>query len=57
MLCKAEIDMAKSDTPDDVDDFLDNAAWKFVLPIIQYLKPHQVQLFWTRHALQNFIHS
>jgi hypothetical protein len=27
MLCTAEIDMAKSVTPDDVDIFLDNAAW------------------------------
>jgi hypothetical protein len=27
MLCKAEIDMAKSVTPNDVNVFLDNAAW------------------------------
>jgi hypothetical protein len=27
MLCTAEIDMADSVTPDDVDDFLDNTAW------------------------------
>ncbi len=27
MLCTAEIDMANSDTPDDIDVFLDNAAW------------------------------
>jgi hypothetical protein len=27
MLCTAEIDMDKSVTPDDVNVFLDNAAW------------------------------
>jgi hypothetical protein len=27
MLCTAELDMADSVTPDDVDVFLDNAAW------------------------------
>ncbi len=27
MLCTAELDMAKSVTPDDVNVFLDNAAW------------------------------
>jgi hypothetical protein len=27
MLCTVEIDMADSVTPDDVDIFLDNAAW------------------------------
>jgi hypothetical protein len=27
MLCIAELDMAKTVTPDDVDVFLDNAAW------------------------------
>ena len=35
--------MAKLITPNYVDVFLDNAAW--APPIIQYLKPHQVQLF------------
>jgi hypothetical protein len=29
MLCTAELDMAKKVTPDEVDDFLDNAAWAF----------------------------
>jgi hypothetical protein len=28
MLCTAEIDMAVSVTPDDVDVFLDNVAWE-----------------------------
>jgi hypothetical protein len=28
MLCTAEIDMAKSVTPNDVDIFLDNTAWE-----------------------------
>jgi hypothetical protein len=27
MLCTAELDMANSVTPDDIDVFLDNAAW------------------------------
>jgi hypothetical protein len=27
MLCTAELDMTNSVTPDDVDVFLDNAAW------------------------------
>jgi hypothetical protein len=27
LLCTAELDMADSVTPDDVDVFLDNAAW------------------------------
>jgi hypothetical protein len=27
MLCTAELDMVNSVTPDDVDVFLDNAAW------------------------------
>jgi hypothetical protein len=27
MLCTAELDMVDSVTPDDVDAFLDNAAW------------------------------
>ena len=27
MLCTAELDMADSVTPDDVDVFLDNVAW------------------------------
>jgi hypothetical protein len=27
MLCTAELDMANSVTPEDVDVFLDNAAW------------------------------
>ncbi len=26
-ICTAEIDMAKSDTPNNIDVFLDNAAW------------------------------
>jgi hypothetical protein len=27
MLCTAELDMANSVTPDDIDVFLDNVAW------------------------------
>jgi hypothetical protein len=32
MLCTAEIDMAKSATPNDVNVFLDNAAWAICSP-------------------------
>jgi hypothetical protein len=45
MLRTAELDMADSVTPNDVDVFLDNAAWAITLPITQYLKPPQVQPF------------
>jgi hypothetical protein len=45
MLHAAEIDMAKSVTPNDIDVFLDNAHGQFALLITQYLKPHQVQPF------------
>jgi hypothetical protein len=39
MLCTAEVDMADSVTPDDVDVFLDNTAWTFAPPIKQSSKP------------------
>ncbi len=45
MLRTAELDMANSVTPNDVDYFLDNAAWPSALPITRYLKPPQVQPF------------
>ncbi len=31
MFCTAELDMAKTVTPNDVDVFLDNAAWAILL--------------------------
>ena len=46
MLCTSELDMANSISPDDVDVFLDKAAWAIhSTPIIQYSKPHEVQPF------------
>ncbi len=36
MLRTSELDMAKTIPPDDLDDFLDNAAWAIGLPIIQF---------------------
>jgi hypothetical protein len=46
MLCTAEIDVAKSVTPNDVNVFLDNAAWPNCSTYYSvHLKPHQVQLF------------
>jgi hypothetical protein len=44
MLRTAEIDMADSVTPNDVNDFLDNAAWA-ICSTYHNLKPHQVQPF------------
>ncbi len=44
MLCTADLDMADSVTPDDINVFLDNAAWS-ALPITRYLKSPQVQPF------------
>jgi hypothetical protein len=32
MLCTAELDMAKSGTPNDGDVFLNDAAWAIALP-------------------------
>jgi hypothetical protein len=43
MLRTSKLNMAETITPDDVDVFLDNAAWPFALPITQSLKPPQVQ--------------
>jgi hypothetical protein len=38
MLCTAEIDMADSDTPNDVNVFLDNAAWAICFTYHRVLK-------------------
>jgi hypothetical protein len=43
MLHAAEIDLANSVTPNDINIVLDNAAWAICLPITWYLKPHQMQ--------------
>jgi hypothetical protein len=51
----AKIDMAKSVTPDDVNVFLDNTAWSFAQPIIQYLKPHQVLPFLDEICSSTFL--
>ncbi len=45
MLHTAEIDMAKSVTPDDVNVLLDNAAWAIRSTYHTVLKPHQAQPF------------
>ncbi len=45
MLCTAELDMANSVTPNDVNVFLDTQHGQFALPITRYLKPPQVQPF------------
>jgi hypothetical protein len=52
MLRTAELDMANSVTPDDVDVFLDNAAWAICSTYRTVLKASLgAAIFWTRHAL------
>jgi hypothetical protein len=52
MLCTAELDMANSVTPDDVDVFLDNAAWAIRSTYHMVLKASPgAAIFWMRHAL------
>jgi hypothetical protein len=56
MLHTAEIDMANSVTPDDVDVFLDNAAWAICSTYHTLLKASPgAAIFWTRHALQHSV--
>jgi hypothetical protein len=43
MLCTAELDIADSVTPDDVDVFLTMRHGPSALPITRYSKPAQVQ--------------
>ncbi len=45
MLRTAELDMAKTVTPNDVHVFFDNVAWPFALPVIQSLKPLQARQY------------
>jgi hypothetical protein len=48
MLCTAEFDKANSDTPDDVDVFLDNAAWAICSTYHMVLKASPgAAIFWT----------
>jgi hypothetical protein len=52
MLRTAELDMANSVTPDDIDVFLDNAAWAIHSTYHTLLKASPgAAIFWTRHAL------
>ena len=45
MMCTAELDMANSLEPSDIDDFLNNAAWAVRSTSIQCSKPLQEQQF------------
>jgi hypothetical protein len=45
MLCTAELNMAKLVTPNDVDVFLDNAAWTICSTYHTCLKPLQAWQF------------
>jgi hypothetical protein len=56
MLRTAELDLADSVTPDDVNVFLDNTAWAILSTYHTVLKasPGAV-IFWTRHALQHSV--
>jgi hypothetical protein len=52
MLCTAELDMAHSVTPDDVDVFLDNAAWAICSTYHMVLKASpDAAIFWMQHAV------
>ncbi len=56
MLRTAELDMADSVTPDDVDVFLDNAAWAIRSTYHTVLKASTgAAIFWMRHALQHSV--
>jgi hypothetical protein len=55
MLHTAELDMANSVTPDDVDVFLDNAAWAICSTYnTRYLKPPQGQPFLDEKCSSTF---
>jgi hypothetical protein len=45
ILCTSELDMAKTITPDDLNVFLNNAAWDICSTYIQSSKPLQVQRY------------
>jgi hypothetical protein len=51
MLCTAELDMADSVTPNDVDVFLDNAAWAICSTYHTVLKASQGAAIFGRDML------
>ncbi len=53
MLCTAELDMADSVTPDDVDVFLDNAAWAICSTYHTVLKASPGAAVFGRNMLFN----
>jgi hypothetical protein len=56
MLGTADFDMANSVTPNDVDVFLDNAAWAICSTYHTVLKASPgAAIFWMRHALQHSV--
>jgi hypothetical protein len=56
MLRTADIDMANSVTPNDVNVFLDNPAWAMCSTYHTVLKASPgAAIFWTRHALQRSV--
>jgi hypothetical protein len=58
MLCTAEIDTAKSVTLDDIDVFLNNAAWAIFSNYHTVLKASPgAAIFCARHTLQLSVRS
>jgi hypothetical protein len=56
MLHTAELDMADSVTPDEVDVFLDNTAWAICSIYHTVLKASPgAAIFWMQHALRHSI--
>jgi hypothetical protein len=56
MLRTAEIDMAKSVTPDDINLLLDNATWAICSTYHTVLKTSPgAAIFWTSHACQHSV--
>jgi hypothetical protein len=56
MICTAELDMADSVTPGDIDVFLDITAWaiRSTYHIVFKASPGAA-IFWTRHALPHSV--
>jgi hypothetical protein len=55
MLCTAELDMANSVTPDDIDVFLDNAAWAICSTYHMVLKASPGAAIFRRDMLFNIL--
>jgi len=53
----SELDMADSVHPDDIDTFIDNAAWAICSTYHAVLKASPGAAIWTRHALRHSVHS